>query len=920
VNRRKITLVDFFKIRVILYSGEGGKLCRFLATSILQSELAPTLAHFSFDSELIATKIVPPRLRKSRVARVRLIEPALMKRVKLSMVVAPAGFGKTTLLSQWAAISTEKNAWVTFDRYDNDITWFWAYVEAALKRADPNLSGFSRTGATISSQNEAVVRILSCVTAYRDPITLFLDEFNEIYDGQIHTALAYFLEHMPSNIRVVIGSRTTPPLPFGKLRMDGDLYELRASDLAFDREEAEMLLKASAGYPLEPRTVDSLMDRTRGWPAGLQIAALSLRESQDPEAFVKTFSGHNRHILDFLKDEVLGGLTEQMREFLLRTSVLERLSAEVCDSLTGGGDGERMLSTLDRSDMFLSPIDGTTDWYRYHPLFADVLRQGLRENYPDEVRALHEKAATWFHANGFIEEAIAHSIEAQNWQRVLQLVEPIGTKMMVTNRATRLRSWLSKVPRSYLRLSPTLCVSLARALMMVDLHSGFEEYLEEPEKIARENGDERLLGMVLNMRAHAELHRGRLEAAAAYCHESLDILGDSDGRHQGVAYRILGLTDLLGDRPAAAQSKFDLSFSASLDAGNPFTACASLALKGLAFSRMGLVDEGLKQVEEATAMADSTLRQPVIHIPLANSRLLFDAMRLDDALQALDRSDLLCEETGYMLFAPSMKLVCALIHWVKGDVDEAERLVERARSLRMSTGGTFDMIAVDTVLNRIRLSTGRWESVESWAEIEPVGDQANYDRLSVRARARLWRAIRNGDRTEANEYLAEFTTLQHKAMKDGRGADVVDAYVAQASAQHHLDLIDRAVASLSTAISIAEPGNLLRPFAEEGAMLKPVILEARRRKVSPAFLRTIMTACRIEDPERQSQGEIPGGLTSREEEIIRLLADGATNAEIADRLVVSPNTIKTHLQHVYTKLGSKNRTQAVARARELKLV
>jgi LuxR family maltose regulon positive regulatory protein len=872
------------------------------------------------ESNLILTKFAIPVLRPNRVVRRRLVDSwGQIERRAVTLVVAPAGYGKTTLMSEWAHRSIGFVAWLTLSDSDNDLVRFWQYITAALSQQIPSVTQTSLKRINLMRKppyGTLLHPLVSEIASQPSKVTLFIDDYQEIQDPQVQASVAALLDLAPPNLHIVIGSRNQPSHTLDRVRRTNAIRELTAQDLSFTQDESREFLINSSTVALSPKVTNALLKRTDGWIVGLQIAVYGLREAENPETFAMSFSGRHRHLLDFFKEEVLSGIGEKVRKFVTRTALLERFSAELCDFVLQTTESAQILEQLGRSEMFLVPLDDVGNWFRYHRLFRDVALRDLETLYRPEIRELHLRASTWFESKGLIEEAASHAVKAEDWARVVALIEPIANHLLLSNKAGDLQSWIFGVPVEALKDAPYLSVWLARATMAGNLHTNVEVYLENPERVANLENQPELFAAVTTVRAHRLLFRGTMEPARVLIEESLRRLPPSEKFYRGIAHRLLGVEEMLSDRPIEAEAEFQLGIAYGIESKNTFTYCAAQALLAFSRGRRGLVNEALDLIQEAHRMCAEKLEVPVVQIPHVQARLLYEAWRIDDAIAALEGFEDLCEKTGYRSFSANCHSLMAQLKWASGDKAGSLVHLEQARSQTMTFGAIYEVYDREVSAVRMMLADCNWEEVNVWERSAGHGTGAsNYQTRSTLERARIWKAINANDPGTAAIHLDRLRELGQNARRDGRGTDVVDAWVGQATAQFHLNQVEIALCSLTAAISLAEPTGLMRPFYEEGTRILPLLAVAKERGMESNFLSrfgglSIPTPVASEDV----------ALSNREVEILRLLSLGYRNHEIADSLFLSPNTIKTHLKNVFTKLSTNNRTQAVARAREMNLV
>jgi LuxR family maltose regulon positive regulatory protein len=523
--------------------------------------------------QLLATKVNIPRTRPDRLARARLFQrlDEGMARA-LVLVCTPAGFGKTTLLAHWATNTNRAVAWLSLDPDDNDPARFWRYVVAALDRAREGLGEQLRpllTAPTPLSGHGVVTALINQFQAQPDELALVLDDYHMIEEAAIHDSLGFLLRHLPPQLHLVVSSRSDPPLPQARLRVSGQLTELRAADLRFTPEESAAFLQEVWKLDLSAQTVAALETRTEGWAVGLQLAALSLQGRPDPDRFLDAFTGTHRYVLDYLSEEVLGRLPDRVRAFLLETSILERLSGPLCDAVTGGSDCQGMLEELERANLFLVPLDEERRWWRLHHLFADLLRARLLQLQPDPVTELHRRAAAWCEQHGLIDDAIRHAVAAGEVPWATRLVEQHLDQTLSRGEEATLSRWLSVLPGDAVRSAPALCLAQGLTQFHLGHLESVERLLEhaqrsfDPRRGPREPGVPTTGGMVAEVPAAIALLRSELaavrgdsEETARYARSALTQLHGEEHGARFWAHWLLAFSDWLAGRLEDAERTF----------------------------------------------------------------------------------------------------------------------------------------------------------------------------------------------------------------------------------------------------------------------------------------------------------------------------------------------------------------------------
>ncbi len=901
---------------------------------------------------LLETKLHVPRWRRSLVARPRLSE-RLSRGAEsaLTLVSAPAGFGKTTLLAEWlaAALADGRSvAWLSLDQRDNDPALFWTYLVAALNTGAPAVGG----GALALLQppqppNEAgLIALLNDLDAIPDDVVLVLDDYHVIDARDVQDGMAFLLEHLPPQVHLVIASRTDPPLPLARLRGRGELAEIRAVDLRFTPGEAAAYLNEVMGLALTAADVAALEGRTEGWIAALQLAALSMQGREDVTAFIDGFAGDDRYIVDYLAEEVLQRQPEHVQQFLLQTSILDRLSGPLCDAVTGQDGGKAKLAALERGNLFLVPLDDRRRWYRYHQLFADVLQARLRDEQPDDVPDLHRRASGWHEQNGEPSEAIRHALAAGDFGRAADLVELAIPAMLRSRQEAAVLGWLELLPDEVVRVRPVLSVGFAGALLAGGEYEGVEARLRDAEgwldgaTDIRPGSDAPAAEMVVvddaefrRLPAAIELYR----AAQAL------VRGDGHGtvRHARRALELSPADDHLGRASAAALMGLASWASGDLEAGySGYAECmaglrraghiadtfgCAIALADIRRTQ-GRLGEAMRTYEQALQRASEqggAVLRGTADMYVGMSEVHRERGDLPAATQQLLRSQDLGEHTGLPQNRYRWRVAMARIRQAEGDLDGALGLLDEAE--RLYVGDFFPNVRpVPALRARVRVAQGELGEALGWAREQglSVDDDLSYLReFEHITLARVLLARYQDERAERSVHEATrlLEGLLRAAEEGQRTGSVIEILVLQALARQARGDVPAALASLQRALTLAEPEGYVRIFADEGPPMASLLRAAAKQGIARNYVRRLLAAVnKTGDGTPVSQG-LTEPLSERELDVLRLLGTDLGGPEIARELVVSLNTVRTHTKNIYAKLGVNNRRAAVRRARELDL-
>ena len=903
---------------------------------------------------LLETKLYVPRPRRGLVGRPRLRERLDRgAESKLTLVSAPAGFGKTTLLAEWLAAAPSGQwsvAWLSLDPSDNTPVPFWTYVIAALRTAVPRVGARALTllqGPQSPPIETVLAMVLNDLGSMSSDVVLVLNDYHAVDAPDIADGMAYLLEHLPPLIHVVIATRADPALPLARLRGQGELVEIRAADLRFTLDEAAAYLNDTMGLDLAAADVAALEARTEGWIAALQLAALSVQGRDDVAGFIAGFAGDDRYVVDYLVEEVLQRQPEEIRSFLLDTSILDRLSGPLCDAVTGQHAGSAMLDALDRGNLFLVPLDDRRRWYRYHQLFADVLRAHVVKERPDRVPGLHGRASVWCEQNGEPSEAIRHAFAAGDFARAADLVERTIPAMVQRRQEAALRRWLEALPDELLRVRPVLSNAYAGSLLVRGEVEGVEERLRDAERwldatdeavdgpaeraasmvVIDEAAFRRLPGSIAVHRAGQARILGDAAGTLAHARRALDLVGEDDHLSRGGAAGLLALTSWTAGDLEEASRWYGVAMASLEKAGHlsDVIGCA-LALADILIAQ-GRLRDAMRTYEQglqlATARGGPILRGAAdMHVGM--SELSRERDDLETASRLLLVSEELGEDNGLPQNPYRWRVAAARIRLAEGDLDGALALLDEAERLYV---GDFspDVRPVATVRARVWIAQGKLSEAWHWARERDLSasDELGYIREFEHATlARL--LLAQGARSRSERAIREAVELTDRlvaaAEEGGRSGSAIDILVVQALARHARG--DRAGSfdSLARAMALAEPEGYVRVFIGEGPPMADLVREAARRGTASTYARRLLAA--FGDPDRDTragQGLVEP-LSERELDVLRLLATDLAGPDIAAELVVSLNTVRSHTKSIYAKLGVNSRRAAVRRAADLDLL
>jgi LuxR family transcriptional regulator, maltose regulon positive regulatory protein len=913
----------------------------------------PSAANAAPDA-LLATKLHVPRTRPGFVVRQRLVDRlAPAQGGELTLVCAPAGFGKTALLADWARRDPRPVAWLSLDVGDNDPVRFWRHVAAALDGVRPGVAvrvGALLQGLQPTSFEAVVTALVNELAGVAEEVVLVLDDYHLIQAPQVHQSLEFLLEHLPARLRLVLASRADPPLPLARLRARVQLAELRERDLQFSPEEAAELLRTAVGRDLPEAAVAALADRTEGWVAGLQLAALSLQGRSDIAAFVAEFSGSHRYVLDYLTEEVLDRQPQPLRGFLLQTSVLERLSGPLCEAVTGRADSQQLLEQMDRANLFLLPLDEVRGWWRYHHLFADLLRARLARELPDRLPELHRTAAAWCEQHGLVDDAVRHALAAGDTLWAARLIEQHFDAMLWRSEDVTFRRWLQALPAELLRSRPRLCLAQAYWALLsgrleaveplvADAQQAFAAVAEEPY----EPSAGRAASLLANLPAAITLapamlarDRGDAGRTAEFAQQALTHLTDADRTLRHFARYYLAMADWLRGRLVEAEQALAGLAAEQVAAGARYLAPLYHDLGQVQRAR-GHLGAALGTYERALGLATQAGRAlPPAGIPHVDiAEVLYERDKLVAALDHATHGVALSRQLGWARQLVASLAILAWIRYAQGDRVGALEAVGEAERVGVSPAMVGLLNPLPALRARLALAHGEVGEAARW--VQECGldadDEPNYPR--EREYLVLVRVLLAQQAPE--QALGLLQRLHTLAAAQGRAGSVIEVRALQALARSAGGDQAGALAVLAEALTLGAPEGYLRVFVDEGppmaALLHQLLAGRRRERLAAAGAVPREYLARLVDAFEQAglrvrapagRGMVVAGLveplTARELEVLGLLAAGAPNRAIAEQLVVTPETVKKHLSHLFDKLGAANRTQAVARARQLGLL
>ena len=905
---------------------------------------------------ILQTKLFIPPRRDGLVPRPHLIEK-LQKGFggKLTIVAAPAGFGKTTLLADWLAQAQEPAGWLSLDEDDNDIGRFFTYVGAAVRpvaRSGHSLQDLLKLSQAASVKALSTALINDCATA-QAPFILVLDDYHLINEADIHEAMSFILDNLPPQLRLVIASRTDPLLPLPRLRARGQLTEIRTDDLRFSASESASFLEDVASMRISPQQLQALENRTEGWAAGLQMAALSMQGlagEAEISTFINAFTASHRFIFDYLVDEVLHQRPAQTRSFLLQTSLLDRFNASLCSAVTGNPESQAILEALEKANLFLFPLDSNRQWYRYHHLFAELLRHRLTQNNPAQVPDLHQRASLWYEGNGFAEQAIHHALEGELMTRAAQLCERYGAHWLAQSRLHKAKRWLDALPSNLIHGRPALAIMYAWILALTNQLDAIEPILaaaeaalqaaeqdaaiyDEWDLVDPAQQTDTLKGHLATCRAVIARANGDIDGMIGHLEFALAALPEDALEQRGIALLYQGFARWMAGKLAAALNSFASSLAAGQASGRIYTAISATTAMGRMGIEMGTLHEaeacfqrGLQLATQYTEQTGS-LTPVVAEAYTGLAKLAYERNNLAAASENVRLAIEMIEPLGVTEDLVDALLAQARIQWAMKLPQETALTLQRAAEL-------VEAAHVAPALQKIVAAQRAWywsrdpdlsavnrARLDRWAQAQAT-ELASREAVSLPRERELasyasW-LIQAEDNSAALALLGQLERMVKQAGKTGR---LIQLMLLQAQAHLAQNAPQKACDLLADCLNLAETAGFVRTLVDETSWLLPLL----EQLPANGYRRRLIALCYEEvgvDPGRvlPYDNRRTDALSERELEVLQLLATHLSGPEIASRLHISQNTFKTHTKNIYSKLQVRSRNRAVVRARELGLL
>ncbi len=889
--------------------------------------------------DVIATKLHPPQSRRSIVHRQRLFDKLNGAPAKLILVAAPAGFGKSTLIIDWLHENKKTYAWLSLEETENDQRRFYQYIVTTLQTVNASLGDKlvpALQGSSVPSSETIITHLINDIYEYGGSIKLVLDDYYFIEERGIHHAVNFLIEHLPPNMQLVISTRVDPLLPLHRMRARGELIEIRERDLRFTPEEASGFFE-SMHIRLSPDDINQLATRTEGWIAGLQLAAVSLNETRDVKKFIDSFTGSSRYVLDYLVEEVLNRQSKEIQMFLLQTSILKRFNADICNMITGGMNAQKIIEQLERSNLFLIPLDERREWFRYHHLFSELLQYRLRQLYPGLIEELHHNASLWFEERNTINEAIDYALRVKNFERAAYLLDRYGVEYLSRSELSTLINYEQKLPESLVSRFPQLLVTKAWALMLMHRTDEIDTTIDAAEQIINsarnEDADEKLEQAQIHLatiRAFVLRLRGNLTASLEASNKVLERIPADQKMVRGLIHFNIGRIYMKQGYADEAIRIFERAYDDNYEVKNYYVTMAILAHAGFLYSITHSLPYACKKLEDALRFTE---RQNLDSLPAAGyiyyqlGRVLYHRNKLEDALDLLDRAIRLGELGGEPDILCNALLVSSWIYAIKGEYDNALEKFSRAEMIKQNN--PIPVFEADLMTERIALAflMKEYDRVKRWIDtIEPavpveftvleetqsllvirffIHDNEFHKALRLIEKLRTRATERQRRHTLFQLDILEAISLWGIGNKEGV-VQLLNHGLQQASEMGYIRVLLNLGAPLHNVLSSILHDKALSETSRNFAL---DLLQILTRRLEPRYTSIPKYKQHLIEP-----------LTDREQEVLYYISQDYSNKEIAGKLFVSLDTVKTHLKNLYGKLGVNSRQDAVKKAREMEVL
>ena len=889
---------------------------------------------------ILATKLYIPPPRPSLVPRPRLMEAlngGMAMGCKLTLISAPAGYGKTTLISGWLKERQIPSAWLSLDGGDNDPIRFLQYLIATLSSLSSGIEAEApgMLQGNQPPQFENIINLLvNELASLPGPFILVLDDLHVIQSESVQKILAYLLEHLPPQMHLALLSRTDPLLPLSRLRARNQLTDIRADQLRFTHDEITAFLNDVMGLALSASDLSAMETRTEGWIATLQLAALSMQSSKDIHGFVSAFTGSHHYVMDYLVEEVLGLQPKKVGDFLMQTSILDQMCGSLCESVVDADpqepvNGQAMLEALERMNLFVIPLDNDRRWYRYHHLFAEMLKKRLEQHDPDSLPRMHQRASQWFEQNGLVPEAIRHSLTGGDQDKVIQLIEQNGAILLISGEYNALSNWIKAVD-SRSQTHPWIHIIQAWLFILTGLPERAEEPLQIAEKLISplklDIKIKIMLGAIATARAYRSFIIGDTHLTATFARQAMGYLPDVDivsRSIRSIATSLLGDACLMNGELEEARQAYTEARKIGQAAGDVHVVMVVSCSLSRVLVEQGLLHQAAETLAEALQMVTRPDGRKMViagEVYAELSQVSYEWNNLDTTLEQVHSCIALCRQWGYPGFQAIGSVMLALLEHVQGHPEAALEAMNITENVAREHHFAFRYtVLVKYFLVRLWITQGNLEKASQIVQESgiTIKDEISFLReLEFLALLRL--LLAQGD-YEASLVLSR--RILKKAETAGQMRRMIEVLVLQAIIFQGRKDLDQALVALKKALSLAKPERFIRTFVDEGEPMVRLLHLARSRQIETEYATELLSAMEKAAGKTQPPSQpLIMPLTMREVEVLNLIEAGCSNQDIAEKLVISIPTVKRHISNIYTKLGAKSRTQAIAIGKELKLI
>jgi LuxR family maltose regulon positive regulatory protein len=869
---------------------------------------------------VLSTKLNMPVSRGNVVARSRLINQLNADlwaadgfARRLTLISAPAGYGKTTAAMEWLANLQAKVLWISLDEQDNDPVRFMIYLVAAFQQVDEKIGirTMELLGSPQPPRAETLITLLiNDLAGKANPLVLALDDYHFIQNTSIHELVAFLLEHQPAQVHQVILTREDPLLPVSRLLSRGQASELRQDDLRFTPGETADFLNRTMGMNLTREDIDSLQRRTEGWVAGLQFAALSMQGQEDLHKFVQYFAGSNRYILDYLFEEVFNRQAADVQEFLIRTSILNQLTAELCDQVAELSDSQSLLEALERSNLFIIPLDLSREWYRYHRLFRDLLRHNLQIHPNVNINDLHLRASRWYEKNGYHADAVHHALAASEWDLARDLVHGMCDGMIKRGEIVTLIGWLKRFPEQVVRADPELCLDYIWTLILTGHNEMAEMLLAHAEQTTTDLPQYH--GSLLSARAFLARTSGDIPATIELSERALKLIPKEDMSTRGILAVNLGITYWhTGQMEKSAQALGEAQIAAQ-ESGNTYALLSALIFLGRIQAVCGNLHAAARIFQQAIEKGKSAPIVGLAHLDLG--AVYYEWNDLKSCREHVVQGQQINAMSENIEFLIAGYMIQTRLERALGNSNAVRQTLEKIQELEQSH------YVPEPTLNRSRALQAEMALRQGdLLGAEHLLDQMNAD-VDAHPFCRFIGLVGERLLIAQSDKRAAARRLRKKADKAAQADWVYTGIVIKILESTAVESEGSSLELLSETLVQSHPEGYIRAYADQGQILVPILTEAARRGINPEYVGKILAAIGEEADRAASSAELVEPLSEREIEVLRLVSAGLSNREIAAKLYLSPGTIKTHVHNICGKLGVTNRTQAVMHARDLKII